>query len=423
MQVSLDTAMERTFSVSEFGQLLGEVIDLTFPHDVWIQGEIRGIRRAQSGHVYFDLVDASPEPGRSSDAVLSVVLFESTKRTVNNAIKRSGGGMRMDDGVAVRIRAVPNFYAPQGKLSLRMTGIDPDYTLGQLAASKDALLRRLAVDGLLDRNGQLPYPLVPLRIGLVTAASSAAAADFMHELEGSGVSFQVTFCPITVQGTEAPRQIAAALATCEKQRVEVIAIVRGGGAKTDLATFDDEIVARAIAACNAPVITGIGHEIDTSVADQVAAMAFKTPTACAAHLVHAAQSAERSATSLWQAISNAAAQQLTSSGHNLTTAARSVRDQAGRVVGLANTRIAVHLTTVSRESRHQLELAAANMDRSEDRARLLDPARALARGWSITTDADGVIVRSVQSAPAGTRLATRVADGHIVSVVEPEEKP
>ncbi len=399
--------MEHTFSVSEFGRLLGEVIELTFPQDVWIKGEVRSIRRAQSGHVYFDLVDASPEPGRPPDAVLAVVLFESTKKTVNTAIKRSGGGMRIDDGVAVRIRAIPNFYAPQGKLSLRMTGIDPDYTLGQLAASKDALLGRLADEGLLSRNGLLPYPPVPLRVGLVTAAESAALADFLHELEASGISFEVVFCPTAVQGIGAADRIAAAIKACDTHRVEVIAVVRGGGAKTDLAAFDDEVVARAIAACDAPVITGIGHEIDTSVADQLAARAFKTPTACAAHLVDATQSAERSAVSLWQAIA----------------AAHSVRDQAGLAVAAADTRLATHIVTVSREAHHQLELADAKMDRAQDRARLLDPARALARGWSITTDAYGAVVRSIESAAAGARLTTRVADGHIVSVVEPEDGP
>ena len=147
MQMSLDTAMEHTFSVAEFSQLVSDLLDQTFPHDVWVQGEVRGISRAQSGHVYFDLVDSSPQPGRTPDALLPVVLFETTKRAVNTQIKRSGGGMRIDDGVAVRIRGVPNFYAPQGKLSLRMTGVDPSYTLGQMAESRDQLLAALTAAG------------------------------------------------------------------------------------------------------------------------------------------------------------------------------------------------------------------------------------------------------------------------------------
>ena len=462
MQMSLDVAMNRTFSVAEFGQLINDVLNHTFPHDLWVQGEVRDMTRASSGHVYFTLVDTAPEPGRQPDAALSVVLFEGTKRTVNAQIKRSGGGMRIDDGVSVRIRGLPDFYAPGGKLSLRMTGIDPAYTLGQLAASRDRLMRMLDEEDLLHANAGRPMPPLPLRIGLVTAAGSAAQADFLHELEQSNIAFQIAFSASTVQGAGAARRIATAISSCERHGVDVIAVVRGGGARTDLAAFDDEIVARVIANCAVPVVTGIGHEVDTAVADEVAHLALKTPTACAAHLVGLARHAEDVATALWNRVTSVAADRLAVADAGLTnaafstresavtalrdadrrtaTAARQVRDLTSSQLDRSSHRLATHLATARLLSRHRLNNADAGIRRTAQRvsragsaglraanhridnahlqARLLDPERVLARGWSITTNDEGVVVRSVSDVATGSRLTTRLAGGTILSTVD-----
>ncbi len=461
MQMSLDVAMERTFSVGEFGQLINDVLGHAFPHDVWIQGEVRDMNRANSGHVYFNVVDPPVEPGRPPGASLAVVLFEGTKRTVNNQIKRSGGGMRIDDGVSIRLRGTPDFYSPGGKLSLRMTGIDPAYTLGQMAASRDRLLRLLAEEGLMDANKGLRFPAVPLRIGLVTAANSAAQADFIDELRASGISFQVVFAAATVQGPDAPRQLAAAVEACARSDVDVTAVVRGGGARTDLAAFDDEIVARAIARSSVPVVTGIGHEIDRAVADDMAHASFKTPTAVAAHLVQCNLVAEQAANATWHHIAQRASLAIASANSGLDTSARSVGraaraalrasdDQlvsaARRACDLTVTqlersdhRLSAHVASARVHGRHRLQNARAQLDRQTTRldevttrrlddaanrldqaslrARLLDPARVLARGWTITTDADGNVIRSVGDVASGTNITTRVADGTVRSTV------
>lgn len=465
MQISLDMAMERTFSVGELCQLVTDVVSLAFPHDVWVEGEIRGLTRAQSGHVYFDLVDPSEALGRSPDALLPVVLFESRKHDVNRRIKRSGGGMRIDDGVAVRIRAQPQFYGPKAQVNLRMTDIDPAYTLGQLAASKERLLRLLAEEGLVGANARVEMPLLPLRVGLVTAAGSAAAADFVAELGRSRVAFEVVVATTPVQGVGAPHRIAAAIRACQHRQVDVIAVVRGGGAKTDLAAFDDEVVARAIAGSRVPVLTGIGHEVDTAVADQVAHLALKTPTACAAHIAELVTVAERAADAVWEAVTARAADQLGRHDQRLADAAGSVSRAATDVLRRAEVhtvhagsrartlimgalrraddRLTAHAATaaiqaryrlrtagsvgtaaagqLARAARGRLRSAAVRVDRADERARLLDPAHALARGWSITTDRRGRAIRSVHDVSPGTLLTTRVADGHILSTVDEPE--
>jgi len=154
-----------------------------------------------------------------------------------------------------------------------------------LAADRERTLAELTKSGLLRRNAAVPLALVPLRVGLVTAAGSAAHADFVHELASSGYAFEVLLCDARVQGVTAEADLLAALRTLGGADVDVIAVVRGGGDRTDLLAFDLASVATAIAMSPLPVFCGIGHETDTSVVDQVAHTAAKTPTACAAALV------------------------------------------------------------------------------------------------------------------------------------------
>lgn len=429
-----------TFTVGEIGRMLAEALNVTFPTDLWVQGEVRSMRRPSSGHVYFDLVDASPDPGRPPDAKISVVLFKATREFVNSQVRQAGGGMRIDDGIEIRVRARPDFYPPHGRLQLRMTGIDPTYTLGQLGAARDRLLQQLQAEALLDANGRLAFPVAPLRVGLVTAAASAAHADFCAELRRSGFGFEVVFVASPVQGSGAPARLAAAIGVCAGHGVDVIALVRGGGARTDLVAFDDGAVARAIATAPVPVITGVGHEIDTSVADMVAHTAMKTPTACAGLLVERVVAAERRAEDAWGAVAAlartatgherrrlaTAAQGIEASvhrglrdaHHRTATAAQLTRDLTRRSLDRSEYVLAHHLQAATLHARHRLRSADQRVRDAQVRARLLDPATALARGWTITTDESGAVIRSAADVAPGARLRTRVGDGVIVSTVE-----
>ena len=260
-----------TFSVSELAERIGASIRNAFPDEVWVRGEIQNLSRAPSGHVYFSLADDDPEtPG----AQLSVMLRSRDKDRVNRLLRKAGGNVRMTDGTDVRIRGRLDWYAPRGQLQLRMVSIDPAFTLGQLAAARAALLEKLRTEGLLDRNRLVPLPLVPLRIGVVTSSGSAAEADVLHELDRSGFAFDVRVADVRVQGAEAPGSIAGAVrwfaARPPDDRFDLLIVARGGGAATDLAAFDDELVARSVAECPIPVISGVGHETDRSVIDEVA---------------------------------------------------------------------------------------------------------------------------------------------------------
>lgn len=449
-----------TYSVGELARRIGYALEDAFPDDVWVTGEISGLNRSRGGHVYFDLTEPAPDPGQPPVAAIPVALFKMNKDVVNKLLKRAGIA-RMDNGMQVRIRGVVAFYERTGRLQLRMTSIDPTYTLGALTADRDQVLRALQADGLLDRNSKLPLPLVPLEIGLLTSAGSAAYHDFVHELERSGYAWQVSLVDTPVQGAGADARIEAGLHLLAARGVPLVALVRGGGSRVDLAVFDTARVARAIALLDAPVLTGIGHEIDRSVADDVAHTAYKTPTACAAGLVehvtgflarverawtgitacsrrsldrhdrHVRVLAEhclratRGSIALHEVrITNLADRMQRDTDRGLDRATSRLDRDQGRLVADANRHVRAAAARVddaaaTLTARSPRVLAAAERDLAtvEARVRAFDPVRVLSRGFSLTRRADGALLRSAHDAARGDELTTVLADGEVRSAV------
>ena len=196
-------------TVAQLNQIIGGALKQLFPESIWVDGEISGLNRAKSGHVYFDLIEPS-EPGVPSPAKISVVLWKSAKARINEQLASHNVG-KLTDGMAIRIRAKVDFYQARGQLQLQMTGVDPRYILAAMAAERDLLIQRLTIEGVAARNGMLEQPLVPLRIGLVTSKGSAAEADFTDELKASGFGFHIVSCDSLVQGERAPELLIAAL--------------------------------------------------------------------------------------------------------------------------------------------------------------------------------------------------------------------
>lgn len=404
-------------TVAELAELVGEGIGALFPGDLWVEGQVSNLHHARSGHAYFDLVEPVDQPGAAPTALFSVTLWKGNRPGIERTLA-AAGGLALEDDLVLRLRADLRFYAPRGRLQLNMTAVDPAFTLGQLAAERDRLLRALADDGLLDRNAGLSIPLPPLRVGLVTSVGSAAHADFATELERSGVGFTLLERDTRVQGEGSALDVAEGLRVVASHRPDVIALVRGGGSATDLAAFDAEVVARTIAALDVPVLTGIGHEVDRSVADEVAHTAHKTPTACAAAIVAAARGVLDDLRGLGAAIVVAARRSLDDAavrGDHLTGRLR-------QAAGATLTRQGDRLDVLQARLRRSTGIVAARhgdrLDGLEARLRILDPAAILARGWSITRTSDGELVRSVSDVASGEALRTRLGDGTVASTVD-----
>ena len=428
-----------TYSVSELAGAINGVLEESFDDGVWVWGEITGLS-VKGGHTYFTLVEQTSNGKRSQ---LNVNLWRGEHDKIRPLLRKSG--VTLENGLRVRVFGELDFYAPFGKLSLVMRGIDPRFTLGDIAMQREELVRRLRESGDFDRNKELEWSPVPLRVGVVTSGSSAAWADFVHEIERSELGFVLRLADVTVQGDSAVGQVSRAIeALGRRSDLDVIAVVRGGGSRAELATFDAEAIALAIARSPIPIVTGIGHEIDTSVADEVAHRRFKTPTACAAGLVERVRSFVESTENTWSEIARVssdhlvdAASSLTDITHRIAVHTRTALTRAEERLGHRTHRLATaargtitarstlltaHTDTLRRRAPMIMAEHSRRIDEWETRTRLLDPRQLMKRGWSVTRRADGLVVRSVADVTPDAVLITQIADGEITSTVSSSTK-
>jgi exodeoxyribonuclease VII large subunit len=397
-----------------------------------VRGEITGWSdRGQ--HAYFTLVDDD-----GTKAALNVQFFANARMRLRPILQKHR--LRLTDGMKVRVFGYLDYYAPNGRIGLKMTGIDPKYTLGDIAQGRDEVIRRLVADGLLDANKRRPLSPIPLRVGVVASVGTAAWHDFHDELQRSALGFSLTVIDTRVQGEFAEEMVAGAIVTLSRRvDLDAVVVIRGGGARNELAVFDAERIARAIASSPVPVLTGLGHEVDRSVADEVAHTTLKTPTACAGELI--ARAARYSADT-----EAAFASILRESRHSLTAATTGLSETAHRIarrthaaVERADERLGVRIATLAHaapaclarsdrrldETRQRIltradtiiERSTSRLDVVTARVAGLDPAVQLARGWSITRDASGRVVRSVDDVSNDQTITIAVADGVVTSTV------
>ncbi|BAN04051.1 exodeoxyribonuclease VII large subunit [Ilumatobacter coccineus] len=435
--VQIDEPIDPTFSVTELADAINQQFRRSFGDGLWVRGEINGLTR-RGPHVYFSLI----EHGDSGKAKIDIKLFAPAIKRLTPLLKQNRLDLR--DGMKVRIHGFLDFWAQGGSVGLKMDGIDPKFTLGDIAQSRDEVMRRLVAGGLIDLNKQWPLSPIPLRIGVATSLDSAAWADFHHEIEKSGFGFHLTVADTRVQGDGAERMVAGAIGTlargARKGVLDAIVVIRGGGARNELAVFDTEIIARTIAAVPVPVFTGIGHEIDRSIADEAAHTALKTPTACAGALIDRVSNFVANTEMAWQAIErratatlDAAERRLGDVGHRIAARTQSAIDRSNErldmrldvlgtvapaVLERAHDRLDTAAERLIERSSLRVERETGRLDLLAARVAAVDPAVQLARGWSITRTASGQIVRSADDVATGDTLTTALLDGEITSVVE-----
>ena len=379
-----------SFSVGQFTEVLNHVLKASFDEGVWVEGEIQGLRKPNP-HAYFTLIENID----GVKAQLNINLFAGPLRNVQTKLRQQG--IELKDGLKVRLFGRVEYYGPFGKLNLIATDVDTQFSAGDVAAKREELLRQLMEKGVDKINKRIPVPLVPLRLGIISSSQAAGWADAQQHLTESGIGFAITFCDVRVQGDSAVSQIVAALNSLSRRDdLDLVMLMRGGGSKGDLAAFDDEQIAMAISKCSHPVFTGIGHEIDTSIADIVAHTANKTPTACAQSVIAIVESFLS----------------------ELSYSAGSLRSLTQTAVERARSRIAVSVERLRTRPRTALERQTQKLMMHAASVRLLDPATTMARGWSITRDSSGNVVRSISDIKKGDTVVTALADGRFTSTVE-----
>jgi exodeoxyribonuclease VII large subunit len=409
---------------------------------VWVRGEIQSIAEHRSGHCYIDLVDPDTPPVRDRP-VLKVNCWRTTWGPLKAVL--SGQGITLETGMVVTLRGKVEFYAPRAQVNFVASEVDVSALLGRLAAQRAALLRALETEGLLRRNAGLEVPPVPLVVGLVASPRTEGCNDFLGQLRRSGFGFQVRLSPVLVQGSRAPAAIATALRTLGRAGCHLTVLVRGGGAKADLAAFDHEAVARAVAMHPVPVWTGIGHTGDQSVADIVANRALVTPTECGQEIVQRVRDWWEGATAAGLLVARRAVDALAqaelgdtharqrlgrATRHQLHRHGEHLAERAGGVARQACRQLEATATSLQQRSGRLGSRATAVVDRETERVvtrrRLLaayDVGRQLERGYTLTLDTDGRLVRSVGAVTTGQVLVTRFADGTARSVVEAAATP
>ena len=402
----------RTLSVSQFLDIVKGVLSQAFEGGLWIQGEIEGFN-GRGKHTYFTIVER--ESGKK--AAVSIAIFEYQMRHIKPLLTKHR--LELADGIKVRLYGTPDIYVDRGSFSFKVTNIDPRFTLGDLAGQRDEIVQRLKTRGLYQANKLVTLPVAPLRIALITSIGSAAHADALHELEASGIGFEVLVHDVRVQGAEAvPTVVAAIEQAGVRTDIDVVMLVRGGGSKTDLLAFDSEEIAAAIGMCPLPVFTGIGHEVDTSIADEVANRAYKTPTACAAGVVQLVQEFVQSTEDAWSQISLTASELLSDAERSLNETAQAVKSAVVLALNESAHALRAAADRVRRRPTEVLSLATHSLKSASDRLRLLDPVNTMARGWSITRDANGKAIRGASALKQGQVITTSFADGDATSTVE-----
>ena len=406
-----------SFSVLQLGNFLKDGLNNLFPQDFWIEGQISNFRIVpKSGHAYFDLIDPISEQGSQPMGKFSVALWNSQRSEIDRTLQNKSELILAND-INVKILAHLDFWPPGGRLQLIMRDVDPQFTFGHLAQEKEKLLQNLKTEGLTERNKLHIISKPALNIALITSVGSAAYADFCDELLNSNFSFNVLARDTRMQGEGSASDIEEGLKIVTSYQPDVIAIIRGGGSTSDLLSFDSESLARAIANSSIPIFTGIGHEIDQSVADVVAHTSYKTPTACAVGLVETVNEFIEKILAIKTAIINLSHNKisLAQSHHSnlysrtVTIAKTSLFNSNENLKGIKE-RISVIVPNIIKRNGDKLH-------GFEDQIRALDPKRLLARGWSITRTQNGEIISSTNNLFKGDEIETIFEDGTVKSTI------
>jgi len=460
-----EAAPPDSYTVGRLNREVAALLASAFPAPIWLTGEISGFNRSShKRHVGFTLVErsAAGEPAYQ----VAAILFEDARREIARKLEAAGSPFRLEDEIEIRVRARVDLYDAWGAYRVVVEDLDVAFALGEAARRREEIVRKLTAEGLLERNGTLPMPDLPLRVGLVTSLASDAYHDVVRTLDESGFAFRLTAHGARVQGRSTEPTVLNALDwfRARASAFDVILICRGGGSRTDLAWFDSEALGRAVALFPVPIVVGIGHEQDVSVLDHVARRA-KTPTAAAALLVARVREALDRVDELGGAI-------LRSAGSILDVEQRHRRDAARRLVlavraflDVESVEIRQHRARLARAAERRISVArvallagarqvglAARRDLASERRRtgdisralgpralrgtaletertqgrerrlyLVDPRRVVERGYAILRKGEGPVVSDAAAAPAGTRLTAELRSGRLALVSEGPE--
>ncbi|MCY1348547.1 Exodeoxyribonuclease 7 large subunit [compost metagenome] len=430
-------------TVSQLNQRARHLLEDVFPQ-VWVEGEISNLARPASGHLYFTLKDAQ--------AQVRCALFRQNALRVRQALR---------DGLAVRVRGKVSLFEGRGDYQLIADAVEPAGD-GALRLAFEALKEKLAAEGLFAAERKRPLPAHPQRIGIVSSPTGAVIRDIISVFRRRAPQVQLTLIPTAVQGFDATAQIVRALALADAQGFDALILARGGGSLEDLWCFNEEAVARAVAACRTPIVSAVGHETDVSISDFVADVRAPTPSAAAELLAPDASDLQQRLDGLRRRLVLRMREHLTRErlrldglfrrlrhpGERLRQQAQRLDDldmrlrraferqlqvrherlarldtrlaaqHPGRTLALLRQRLESLAERLPRAARNAIKERRQKLDALAQTLHVVSPLATLGRGYSILLDERGQAIRAASQTRPGQRLKARLAEGELDVRVE-----
>ena len=413
--------MTESYSLSELGKCIKMTLKTAFVEPVWVRAEISEMHENVSGHCYLDLIEKADD----TDVLVAkqkATIWAFTYRMLKPYFE-SETGATLRAGMKVLLLCEVEFHEVYG-VSLNVRDIDPAFTVGEMAVRRAEIIRRLTDDGIVDMNKQQPLAPVPQRVAVISSATAAGYGDFCDQLRNNvfGYTFYTKLFPATMQGAQTEQSVVAALdKICDFiDNFDVVVIIRGGGATSDLVAFDNYNLALHCAQFPLPIISGIGHQRDESVVDVVAHTRVKTPTAAAEFLVARINDFEKNIDEMAQNVAFSAREVV----HDelLRLQQRIARLGVVQRVCVRHDAALQHLTMRLRNAaKMAISSEEKRMALVEKSIKYADPATLLQRGFTLTTK-HGKIVKSVCDVAPGDIVTTHLADGAFTAMVQQREK-
>ncbi|MGE5894969.1 MAG: exodeoxyribonuclease VII large subunit [bacterium] len=429
--------IDRIFSLHQFNQLIRTVLETGFPDRYLVTAEIASLRIDQKGHCYLELVERDES---AMIAQMRATIWSGSYRAIANQF-RMATGMALAKGMKVLMEVEVTFHERFG-LSLNINDIDPSYTLGEMALKRREILDRLEKEGLLERNRGLEMPLLPLRIAIISSPGAAGYGDFVNHVRDNpyGYRFRLKLFKAVMQGDRVEPSVIDAFKTIRKGHpiFDVVVIIRGGGGEAELHAFDSYRIGREVAGMPLPVISGIGHERDRTVVDEVAHTAVKTPTAAAELLIQRVREFHLRILDLESRLLAAHRVLMQDSVAHLYRLSRDMERGVAKFLAVEEGRLdsfrercrvlfqqrirnegraVVHIKSLLvTATRSYVKERQRALSEHEKILKYLDPRNVMKRGYSITYK-NGILLNNTQGIAQGDMIRTVLFQGRITSRV------
>ena len=404
-------------SLYELNNLVKEVVECEMPNEYWVEAELSECRELR-GHCYLELIQKD-ERSATPIAKAPARCWASKWTMIRPYFERTTG-QQLHAGMKVLLKVYAQFHEAYG-FAWIVTDIDPTYILGDMARKRQEIIRQLKEEGVFDLQKELSLPLFCQRIAVISSETAAGYGDFCNQLADNpyGFQFQTWLFPAIMQGEGVEQSIIAALNRINdvSDDFDCVVIIRGGGATSDMSGFDTLALAENVANFPLPIITGIGHDRDESILDMVSHTRVKTPTAAAALLIDHLKALLDTINDSQERIAHYVQQKLSTVNSQLST----VQESIPRLFSIVKTRQEAKLDASYQRLLtaidHRLTSERHRMELIEEKAKALDPALLLKRGYSITLF-NGRAVRDPQSLKEGDEIETRIEKGIIKSIIK-----